>query len=274
MIGTLLRVSWTNLRRDRVAQALTFALPVLFFTIFATVFGNQGNNTTSKIRVAVVDQDGSDFSRRIVEGLQKENGLRVRTAAEDDGKGALLDRDAAQALVKNGDVPVAVVLPKGLESGLSTFGRTSDAPRIQLLADVSDRVAPPMVGGLIQKVAMTSAPDILMQSGMKQFERYAGQLTPEQRTAVDTWLPLLRQRAENSAGAGTGTPSTSAAAAPGTSAAGTSTSGDTNSFMGIGIDTVDVMRQGKTESLISFYAAGIGVMFLLFAVSGSSGALL
>ena len=275
MIGTLLRVSWTNLRRDRVAQALTFALPVLFFTIFASVFGNQSNNTTSKIRVAVVDQDNTDFSRRIVEGLRKENGLRVRTTVDDQGKGALLDRDAAQALVKNGDVPVAVILPKGLESGFAAFGRTSDAPRIQLLADVSDRVAPPTVGGLIQKVAMTSAPDILMQSGMKQFERYAGSLTPEQRTAVDAWLPRLKERAENAASGGTGTPpSTSATGTPGTSAAGTSTSGDSSSIMGIGIDTVDVMRQGKTESLISFYAAGIGVMFLLFSVSGASGALL
>jgi ABC-2 type transport system permease protein len=40
------------------------------------------------------------------------------------------------------------------------------------------------------------------------------------------------------------------------------------------IDTVDVMRKGRQESLISFYAAGIGVMFLLFSISGASGALL
>jgi ABC-2 type transport system permease protein len=34
------------------------------------------------------------------------------------------------------------------------------------------------------------------------------------------------------------------------------------------------MRQGKSESLVSFYAAGVGVMFLLFSVSGASGSLL
>lgn len=265
MIGTLLRISWTNLRRDRVAQAMTFALPVLFFTIFATVFGNQGNNTTSKIRVAVVDEDGSDFSRRIVEGLQKESGLRVRTTVDAEGKGALLDRNAAQTLVKNGDVPVAVVLPKGLQSGMAAFGQNTNAPRIQLLADVSDRVAPPMVGGLLQKVAMTSAPDILMQSSMKQFERHAGALTPEQRAAVDSWVPQLRARARNESAAGQHP-------APNT-ATGTDT-GSNNSIMGVGIDTVDVMRQGKSDSLVSFYAAGIGVMFLLFSMSGASGALL
>jgi len=63
MITTLVRISWTNLKRDRVAQALTFLLPILFFSIFASVFGNQ-SNSTSKIRVAVVDEDGSGSSPR------------------------------------------------------------------------------------------------------------------------------------------------------------------------------------------------------------------
>jgi ABC-2 type transport system permease protein len=46
--------------------------------------------------------------------------------------------------------------------------------------------------------------------------------------------------------------------------------------MGVGIETVDVMRRSSERgSLISFYAAGIGVMFLLFsAVGGAGGTLL
>ena len=52
MITTLLRISRTNLKRDRVAQALTFLLPILFFSIFASVFGNQGGNSTSRVRIA------------------------------------------------------------------------------------------------------------------------------------------------------------------------------------------------------------------------------
>jgi ABC-2 type transport system permease protein len=253
MIATLLRVSWTNLKRDRVAQAMTFALPILFFSIFATVFGNQGNNTTTRIRIAVADEDHSEFSRRIVDGLVKETALRVRTTVDPQGKGAPLDRETARALVKSGDVPVAVVLPNGLGASAAAFGRAADAPRIQLLADVSDRIAPPMVGGLLQKVAMTSAPDLMMQSGIKQFEHYAGALTPTQRDAVNAWLPRLQRQSSTST-----TPPTL-----------------DNSVMGVGVDTVDVMRNQSTgESLISFYAAGIGVMFLLFSVSGASGALL
>ena len=38
---------------------------------------------------------------------------------------------------------------------------------------------------------------------------------------------------------------------------------------GLAVETVDVMRQGKGDSRGSFYAAGVGVMFLLFSVSAA-----
>jgi ABC-2 type transport system permease protein len=253
MIATLFRVSWTNLKRDRVAPALTFLLPIIFFSIFANVFGNQGrNNGTPIIRVAVVDQDRSELSGRIIDGLRREKSLRVRTTIDPEGKGSALDADGAAALVKGGDVPVAIVLPAGLGANAGAFGSSAPAVRIKLLADVSDPIAPQMVSGLLQKVAMTSAPDLMMQGGIQQFEKYAGALTPEQRDAVRDWLPRLKSA----------------------TASGNTSAGSIAGAMGIGVDTVDVMRQGSSESLISFYAAGIGVMFLLFSVSGASGSLL
>jgi linearmycin/streptolysin S transport system permease protein len=252
-MGTLLRIGLTNLRRDRVAQALTFVLPIIFFSIFATVFGGQGERQTSRIRVAVVDEDKSELSRRIIEGLTREEGLRVRTTSNDEPGGARLDRAAAERLVRNGDLPVAIVLPSGLGASFAERGFGGGGPSIQLLADVSDRIAPPMVQGLMQKVAMTAAPDLMMQGGLNQFEKYAGQLTPQQRAAVDAWLPRLRSEAGSQTRESSG-------ATP----------------MGLDVSVVDVMRTDNPRaSLISFYAAGIGVMFLLFSsVGGAGGALL
>jgi ABC-2 type transport system permease protein len=249
MIRTLLKAGWLNLRRDRVAQALTFALPIVFFSIFASVFGGQASGT-SRIRIAVVDEDRSELSARNVAGLAKESALRVRRTTD---TGTTLDRAAGEQLVKNGDLPVTIVIPSGTGAGFGVMG--SGASKILLLADVSDPIAPQMVLGLLQKVAMTAAPDLMMQGGMKQFERYAGALTPQQRQAVDQWLPRLKAEAQDQTGA------SASAAADG---------------MMLTTEVVDVMA-GSTRrgSLISFYAAGIGVMFLLFScVGGAGGALL
>lgn len=249
---TLLRIGWLNLSRDRVAQMLAFLLPIVFFSIFASVFGGRGGDRTPRVSLVVVDEDGSDFTRRMAEAIAKEPALRVRAQAPGEPP---LDRAAAERLVRNGDVPVAAILPKGLGAAFEEMGFAGASDHaVHLLADPSDPVAPQMVQGLLQKVTMTAAPDLLMQGGMKQFERHAGALTPEQRTAVDAWLPSLKP----------GTPE--AAAAPAGTAA----------PMGIAVTVVDVMRTDtRRGSLISFYAAGIGVMFLLFsAVAGAGGTLL
>ena len=249
-MGTLLRIGWTNLKRDRVAQALTFLLPIIFFTIFASVFSNQGGDRTPRIRMAIVDEDGTDFSRRIVDGLRKEDGLRVQAGTTSASDAPGLDRQSAESLVRNGDVPVAVVLPRGLGAAFAEQGFAASGPRVQVLADPSDPIASNMVQGLMQKVVMTAAPDLMMAGGMKQFERFGGALTAQQRAAVAQWLPQLQ------AGAARG---------DGTGAA-----------IGMGVDVIDVMRtDNRRGSLISFYAAGIGVMFLLFSsVGGAGGALL
>jgi linearmycin/streptolysin S transport system permease protein len=251
-MGTLLRIGWTNLKRDRVAQALTFLLPIVFFSIFASVFGGQGGDRTPRIRVAVVDEDGSEFSRRVVEGLRKEDGLRVQTARGAEPSAPALDRQSAERLVRNGDVPIAVLLPRGMGAAFAERGFVATGPNVQVLADPSDPIASHMVQGLLQKVVMTVAPDLMMTGGMQQFEKFGGTLTPQQRDAVAQWLPQLRGNATGNANGGSGI------------------------GMGVGIDVVDVMRtDNRRGSLISFYAAGIGVMFLLFScVGGAGGALL
>jgi ABC-2 type transport system permease protein len=96
----------------------------------------------------------------------------------------------------------------------------------------------------------------MMQGGLRQFEQYAGAMTPQQKAAVDDWLPRLKARGQGSQAAGSNAAS--------------------NAGLGVSVDVVDVMRtKSNQQSLISFYAAGIGVMFLLFSsVGGAGGALL
>ena len=129
----------------RSSDALTFILPITFFSIFATVFGGQGDASTARIRIAVVDEDHTELSARLIEGLRNEKGFRTRTTAEQTGTGPTLDRAAAERLVRAGDVPVAIIIPHGLGEAFTKSGFTGGGPSIRLLSDVSDPIAPQMV---------------------------------------------------------------------------------------------------------------------------------
>ena len=254
-MGTLLRIGWINLRRDRVAQALTFhSADHLFLDLRDRI-----RRTGRRLYRADPDCRGRRGSLRGQRAADRrtsdEKSLRPRTTSDEPATGPRWTRAAAERLVRAGDVPVAVVIPAGLGEAFTKNGFAGGGPPVQLLSDVSDPIAPQMVLGLLQKVAMTAAPDLLMQGGMRQFEEDAGAMTPQQKAAVDAWLPRLKAGRSPARGA---------------------TAPATGGGMPIGVEVVDVMRtDNRRGSLISFYAAGIGVMFLLFStVGGAGGALL
>ena len=148
-----------NLKRDRAAFVLAFVLPVAFFTIFASIFAGSNRAVTRRIPVVVVDEDGSDASRRLVAGLQAEAGLSVGLKPGDEnGPGPFYTSASAELAVRKGEVPVALVIPKGFgESPLAFYPGARRVP-LRILADTADPVAPQVVNGLVQKVAMTSMP--------------------------------------------------------------------------------------------------------------------
>ena len=251
MMLHIARTAATALRRDRGALLLSFVLPVAFFSIFAVIFGGR-SDTTPKIRVIVVDQDRSPVSQGLVDGLRGES-LDVRTGAAPGSGAAEVDytAEAAEAAVKAGEAPVAIVIPRGFADRLASPAAGEAGVAIELLRDPSDLVAPQVIAGLLQKVAMTSVPELLLERGSGLVERYLGELTAEQRGRVDDRLGALRARRAS------GSPIRAAG-------------GD----MLISIATRDVVGTGKRHPMISFYAAAIGVMFLLFTASSAGGTLL
>ena len=67
MIGTVMRIGWLTLKRDRIAQALSFVLPVVFFSVFVVIFGGMGPGRMNKVALAVVDEDGIQSSSHPVD---------------------------------------------------------------------------------------------------------------------------------------------------------------------------------------------------------------
>jgi ABC-2 type transport system permease protein len=250
-----MRTALIGLRRDRAALALSFILPISFFSIFAVIFGGQ-RDSTPRINVILVDEDHSPASLDLVRGLQREESLVISARPSSKSKTAAplpeYTAATAEAAVKAGDAPVALIIPHGFGDHPISFGGDGSAPAIQLLNDSSDQIAPQMVAGLLQKAGMTAMSSVMAEEGMKYTDQYIGGFTPEQRKRMDSNLNWLRQHENESPASG------SAAGAGGP----------------IAVKARAVVGQNKRSPMISFYAAATGVMFLLFTASGSAGALL
>jgi ABC-2 type transport system permease protein len=229
MIGTVVRVGLLRVWHGRVALVLDFAVPIAFFTIFAFIFGGQvGLGKSPRVNVALVDEDGTDLSRRLLGALAEQDTLRVYSPEGREGGPAVFAQvDPARERVLQGGLPLAVVVPRGWTA--SFLGAGDEAAPIQVLADSSDPVATQVVSALIRQVA--------------------GQIRAEQaRLQIESVL--------------------------GPSAAPFAASAAARFTSPVGVEVIEILAAGKASPVVSMYAAGIAVMFLLFGAVGGAGSLL
>ena len=227
MILSVVRTGWMNLRRDRAAWMLSFVVPIVFFSIFASIFGAQ-RRSTPRVTVVVVDEDRSERSKRLVDALRAEAALKVIDKA---------DAQSAEATVKKGDAPVALVIPKGFGATQISFGPGgSNAPAFRLLRDPSDMIAEQVLSGLLQKVLFVGMPDMMITGGIDALERFGGPLTPQQRTNLQKQTSNLQRMPRQTQQNG---------------------GGDI-----VKLNVIDVVGDSKKNPIIAFYGAGVGVMFL------------
>jgi ABC-2 type transport system permease protein len=254
MIFAVARTHFAKLKRDRAAFVLAFVVPVVFFSVFASIFGGSSSRAaTRQIPVVIVDEDRTANSARFIAALKREKGLRVvgsRTLP--DGRTlAVSDAAAAESLVRAGEAPLALIVPKGFGATPIRFGPAEGGPRLQVLADTSDPIAPQVFTGLLQKVAMTAMPDVMAETGIEQLDRWGGDLTPEQKARLRQNVASLREETRTEAGSGR----------------------DAGGGL-VAVDVRDVLGETKKNPTVAVLAAGLGVMFLLFSAAGAGGALI
>jgi ABC-2 type transport system permease protein len=131
---------------DKRAVTMSFAAPIVIGSFFGYIFGGVGQSgPPSKIAVAVVNQDNSEVSRKVVAALGADTALDV--------KGFALEE--ARELVRGGKMTVAVVIPSGFaERAGKSFFRGGDKPRIQLLYDPSHNAELQVVNGVLMQHVM------------------------------------------------------------------------------------------------------------------------
>ena len=129
-------------------------------------------NAANKVSVAIVDDDHTPASARLVAALEHETALNAFTTPKpkkDQPAPAPYTADSALAGVKAGDFQSALIIPKGFSQNpdlVWTSDGGVDQPQIEILHDSSDPISVQIVAGMLQKVVMSSMGDLMADQGM------------------------------------------------------------------------------------------------------------
>lgn len=121
-----------------------FGFPVLFALFFGAIFSGMGNEP-SGMKIAVVDEDNSEFSKAYL----------ARLASYESLKTTSLERAEAMDQVRRGKLTAAVFLKSGFGDGFAgLFG--GDDPKLEIAADPAHRMESGFLQGLLVKAQFES----------------------------------------------------------------------------------------------------------------------
>lgn len=243
MILTIIQTSWRRLRNNRSELFLTFIVPIVFFSIFAVIFGSRdSSSSTPKIKIALCNESDSKLASRAVELLSEQGSLRITNDKNKDASWALLKREAGADLVRRGMVSAAIAF--------SPNEKTS-TPKIEVLTDSFDQVSSQVLTAVVQRVVYLAQADLVAAEAPG---RGAAVRFTDANSSTDSSI-VAPASFNNPVVTRDGVAANNAVTMP-------------------EIVSVDLMGGQKTNPVIAMYAAGIAVMFLLFSATTASGSLL
>ncbi len=150
MTATLLYLNWLNLRRDYLAVSLIFLLPILFFSLYALIFGSMGGSesSASKVKVTVLDLDHSVSSRNLQQLLAGHPAI----TSPIESPTIPLDPTSLIKRVSQGNFAAIIVVPQGFAESLEQ--NSASMTPIQLYYDNGNPITRYMLADIIQSAAM------------------------------------------------------------------------------------------------------------------------
>ncbi len=132
--------------QDKRAVTMSFVAPIVIASFFGYIFGGVADDRPpSKIVVAVVNQDNSEVSGKVVAALAADAALDVKSRPLEEAREA----------VRGGKTTVAAVIPPGFaDRAGKSFFRGGDKPEIQLLYDPSHATEMQVVRGVLMQHVM------------------------------------------------------------------------------------------------------------------------
>jgi ABC-2 type transport system permease protein len=276
MIRTIIQISLLRLWHNKAELLLTFIVPILFFSIFAWIFGSRGSGgSTPKLKVVACDEIDSPVTQRTLALLHNTKSLRFHLGEQSNSDLVKpVSRESAEALVRRGMVTAAIVFrtktsddsaitpSHDLNAHIPNTSESADikSPAIEVFADSFDQVASQVIVAFVQKASMAAQAEHAQEEAVKlQAARHAAsqQVQGAQSVAIPGINdPTVRAIALSSQ------PTLSLEA------------GNLATIAVPTIEVIDVLGTNKSNPIVAMYAAGIAVMFLLFSATTASGAIL
>lgn len=263
MIWKVIEIHLRRLRHNRVEWLLTFIVPIAFFSIFALIF-TRGVGSTPRVKVALVNETvvpddvqatTIDVCQDILEALGTNEGLRVIRGSDE---AMTVDRATAETMVRRGTATIAIALR-------NEDGKIS----AELLNDSSDQVASQVVTALVTRELMINAAPSMRQSVAPASDG-DNAMNPELASFIET----VAKKPSGSDPKGVEVGDSVDGRGPANESANDPGLGDGSPFDPPEIAVINIIGEGKTNPVISVYAAGIAVMFLLFGATSGGGVLL
>ncbi len=295
---TLVRKDIANFLRNRTALSLTFIVPIALIYVFGQVFGlNRKDSGPSGIALGVVDASSQPAAKKLITALRTEKGFRVIADYRNpDGTTRPMTEADARRLIHDHAFNFAIVIPRDL------LPDDRIGIHLRILSNPRNDIETQMVTGLLQKTIFSNVPELLGESlqnrakavigdaRVKQFNReiahsiasaYGGDADKiqERLDSADYGFGRLTRRNDPD-------PTlrrldlplpapTPATAAPTTAAAagGEHPAQPADVFSRIvTIDTEQIVGKDVKSPEATRIVGGWAIMFLLFAISGSSAA--
>ena len=161
---------------DKPSIILTFLVPFLLIYMFGNIFsgGDENGGMESQIRLAVMNESDSESGQRLLETLQKEEGLEIITQARSgtDEEGNAVYEPFTRESLRNGIVEhrynFALIIPKNLvkKEGIGL--------RLEFLSNPRNEIETQVVNGLLQKAVFSSIPKLLGPEADRLQQEYMG----------------------------------------------------------------------------------------------------
>lgn len=240
MIWTVCKISILRLWNNKQELALAFAVPILFFSIFAVVFSRGVGQSVSQVRVAFVDDDHSRESIGVIRDACTHSEIKMVTGVGRTSAEWPIEKLSKTLLSRRG-VEVVVHIPAGFTT------QDPDAPTLSI--HLFNEGVNPIGHRLVQA---SLAESIAMQLSK---------------------MSVAAAKSSNSevvfANANSNVSSVSNSSSKAFASAKSENDVEPTVFK-----SVNVFASNKHQPKVAMVAAGIAVMFLLFSANGAGASLL